>query len=100
MCPGPDEETGMPPMVGVLIGTLVTLALIIMALVVRARREDNARNTKARQNGEKPTSAEMSELPGQQYPIQSLEQTGVEIDPDVIPNKFGEFGKHAVAVLS
>lgn len=83
MFAGQDAGMGLSPLIGVMVGALVTLGLILMALVVRARRERVA----AKPRHEKP--AELSELPAQQYPLQNLEQT-VETDPDVIPNKFGE----------
>lgn len=72
----------LSPLIGVVVGALVTLSLIVLVVVVRARRE---RISKPRQ--EKP--AELSELPTQQYSIQNSQQT-VETDPDVIPNKFGK----------
>lgn len=75
----------LSPLIGVVVGALVTLVLIILVVVVRVRRE---RVSKPRH--EKP--AELSELPPQQYPLQNPQQT-VETDPDVIPNKFGEFLK-------
>lgn len=73
----------LSPLIGVMVGALVTLVLIILVVVVRVRRE---RVSKPRH--EKP--AELSELPPQQYPLQNPQQT-VETDPDVIPNKFGKF---------
>lgn len=73
----------MSPLIGVVVGALVTLVLVILVVVVRVRRE---RVSKPRH--EKP--AELSELPPQQYPLQNPQQT-VETDPDVIPNKFGKF---------
>lgn len=65
-----------------IVGALVTLVLIVLAVVVRARRERHSkpRNEKA---------AELREMPSQQYPLQTPQQT-VETDPDVIPNKFGK----------
>lgn len=72
----------LSPLIGVVVGALVTLVLIILVVVVRVRRE---RIAKPRH--EKP--AELSELPPQQYPLQNSQQT-VETDPDVIPNKFGK----------
>lgn len=72
----------LSPLIGVVVGALVTLSLIVMVVVVRSRRE---RISKPRQ--EKP--AELSELPTQQYSMQNSQQT-VETDPDVIPNKFGK----------
>lgn len=73
----------LSPLIGVVVGALVTLVLVILVVVVRVRRE---RVSKPRH--EKP--AELSELPPQQYPLQNPQQT-VETDPDVIPNKFGKF---------
>lgn len=73
----------LSPLIGVVVGALVTVVLIILVVVVRVRCE---RVSKPRH--EKP--AELSELPPQQYPLQNPQQT-VETDPDVIPNKFGEF---------
>ncbi|KAL2713978.1 nephrin-like isoform X2 [Vespula squamosa] len=75
-----DAGIVLSPLIGMVVGALVTLVLIILAVVVRVRRE---RISKPRH--EKP--AELSELPAQQYPMQNLQQT-VETDPDVIPNKF------------
>lgn len=72
----------LSPLIGVVIGALVTLVLIILAVAIRVRRE---RVSKPRH--EKP--AELSELPPQQYPLQNPQQN-VETDPDVIPNKFGK----------
>lgn len=97
---------GLSPLVGVMIGALVTLTLILLVLIVRARRENatatvaavttttttSTTNKQQRHINEKP--AELSELSNnvhhQQYPMQNLEQA-VETDPDVIPNKFGEY---------
>lgn len=73
----------LSPLIGVVVGALVTLVLVILVVVVRVRRE---RVSKPRH--EKPV--ELSELPPQQYPLQNPQQT-VETDPDVIPNKFGKF---------
>ncbi|XP_011496554.1 PREDICTED: hemicentin-1 [Ceratosolen solmsi marchali] len=78
---GHNAGMGLSPLIGVLAGTLVTLGLIVLVLVVRARRE----RVTSKPRHEK--SAELSDLPVQQYPLQNIEQT-VEIDPDVIPNKF------------
>lgn len=72
----------LSPLIGVVVGALVTLVLIILVVVVRVRRE-----RVAKPRHEKP--AELSELPPQQYPLQNSQQT-VETDPDVIPNKFGK----------
>lgn len=80
---GQDAGIVLSPLIGVVVGALVTLVLIILVVVVRVRRE---RVSKPRH--EKP--AELSELPPQQYPLQNPQQT-VETDPDVIPNKFGKF---------
>ncbi|OAD54437.1 hypothetical protein WN48_07802 [Eufriesea mexicana] len=79
---GQRQDAGivLSPLIGVVVGALVTLVLIILVVVVRVRRE---RVSKPRH--EKP--AELSELPPQQYPLQNPQQT-VETDPDVIPNKF------------
>ncbi|XP_076166295.1 kin of IRRE-like protein 1 isoform X4 [Ptiloglossa arizonensis] len=77
---GQDVGIVLSPLIGVVVGALVTLVLIILVVVVRVRRE---RVSKPRH--EKP--AELSELPAQQYPLQNPQQT-VETDPDVIPNKF------------
>ncbi|XP_012285422.1 nephrin [Orussus abietinus] len=77
---GQDAGIVLSPLIGVVVGALITLILIVLVVVVRARRE---RTSKPRH--EKP--AELSELPTQQYPLQNTQQT-VEIDPDVIPNKF------------
>ncbi|XP_058809646.1 uncharacterized protein LOC131674842, partial [Phymastichus coffea] len=82
---GQDAGMGLPPLLGVLVGALVTLGMIIVALGMRARRERGVAVASKPQRQEKP--AELSELPVQQYALQSLEQT-VETDPDVIPNKF------------
>lgn len=79
---GQDAGIVLSPLIGVVVGALVTLVLIILVVVVRVRRE---RVSKPRH--EKP--AELSELPAQQYPLQNAQQT-VETDPDVIPNKFGQ----------
>lgn len=87
MITGQDAGMGLSPLLGVLIGALVTLGLIVMALAMRARRERGVEIANKPQRQEKP--AELSELPVQQYALQSLEQT-VETDPDVIPNKFGK----------
>ena len=105
---------GFSPLLGVLIGALVTLGMIVMTLVVRARRERMPSDDKSsRPPTDKAVVAELSELSNarhhpyqqqqhrlhsnnhhhhhnqQQYQGQSLEQT-VETDPDVIPNKFGK----------
>ncbi|XP_076657187.1 hemicentin-1 isoform X2 [Halictus rubicundus] len=77
---GQDAGIVLSPLIGVVVGALVTLVLIILVVAVRVRRD---RVSKPRH--EKP--AELSELPPQQYPLQSAQQT-VETDPDVIPNKF------------
>ncbi|XP_020278889.1 nephrin-like [Pseudomyrmex gracilis] len=77
---GPDAGIVLSPLIGVVVGALVTLVLIILVVVVRVRRE-----RVAKPRHEKP--AELSELPPQQYPLQNSQQT-VETDPDVIPNKF------------
>ncbi|PBC26581.1 Titin [Apis cerana cerana] len=77
---GQDAGIVLSPLIGVVVGALVTLVLVILVVVVRVRRE---RVSKPRH--EKP--AELSELPPQQYPLQNPQQT-VETDPDVIPNKF------------
>ncbi|XP_017788622.1 PREDICTED: nephrin-like [Habropoda laboriosa] len=77
---GQDEGIVLSPLIGVAVGAVVSLALLIFVVVMRARRE---RVSKPRH--EKP--AELSELPAQQYPSQNPQQT-VETDPDVIPNKF------------
>nr|XP_031846638.1 hemicentin-1-like [Nomia melanderi] len=80
---GQDAGLVLSPLIGVVVGAMVTLVLIILVVVVRVRRD---RVSKPRH--EKP--AELSELPPQQYPMQNPPQT-VETDPDVIPNKFGKF---------
>jgi len=72
----------LSPLIGMVVGALVTLVLIILVVAVRVRRE-----RVAKPRHEKP--AELSELPPQQYPLQNSQQT-VETDPDVIPNKFGK----------
>ncbi|RLU16894.1 hypothetical protein DMN91_010963 [Ooceraea biroi] len=77
---GQDAGIVLSPLIGVIVGALVTLVLIILVVVVRVRRE-----RVAKPRHEKP--AELSELPPQQYPLQNSQQT-VETDPDVIPNKF------------
>ncbi|KYN01291.1 hypothetical protein ALC62_07910 [Cyphomyrmex costatus] len=77
---GQDAGIVLSPLIGVVVGALVTLVLIILVVVVRVRRE-----RVAKPRHEKP--AELSELPPQQYPLQNSQQT-VETDPDVIPNKF------------
>lgn len=82
----------LSPLIGVVVGALVTLVLVILVVVVRVRRE---RVSKPRH--EKP--AELSELPPQQYPLQNPQQT-VETDPDVIPNKFGKFLDVEIDLLS
>lgn len=82
----------LSPLIGVVVGALVTLVLVILVVVVRMRRE---RVSKPRH--EKP--AELSELPPQQYPLQNPQQT-VETDPDVIPNKFGKFLDVEIDLLS
>ncbi|XP_043273728.1 hemicentin-1-like isoform X2 [Venturia canescens] len=75
-----DAGIVLSPLIGMIVGALVTLVLIVLAVVVRARREriSKPRNEKA---------AELREIPTQQYPLQTPQQT-VETDPDVIPNKF------------
>ncbi|KYQ48081.1 Kin of IRRE-like protein 1, partial [Trachymyrmex zeteki] len=82
---GQDAGIVLSPLIGVVVGALVTLVLIILVVVVRVRRE-----RVAKPRHEKP--AELSELPPQQYPLQNSQQT-VETDPDVIPNKFGTVGE-------
>nr|XP_033324105.1 nephrin-like [Megalopta genalis]XP_033324106.1 nephrin-like [Megalopta genalis] len=77
---GQDDGIVLSPLIGVVVGALVTMVLIILVVAVRVRRD---RVSKPRH--EKP--AELSELPPQQYPLQNTQQT-VETDPDVIPNKF------------
>jgi len=79
---GQDAGMVLSPLIGVVVGALVTVVLIILIVVVRVRRE-----RVAKPRHEKP--AELSELPPQQYPLQNSQQT-VETDPDVIPNKFGK----------
>ncbi|KAJ8673814.1 hypothetical protein QAD02_005076 [Eretmocerus hayati] len=114
---GQDAVVGLPPLLGVLSGALLTLALVSLVLLVKSRRDgatggaglasgkhhqnhgQQAQQRMLRVDGiddgsgqqEKPAS-EMSELTGQQYHnrypvVQSYEQT-VDTDPDVIPNKF------------
>ncbi|XP_063992013.1 hemicentin-1-like [Diachasmimorpha longicaudata] len=77
---GQDAGMVLSPLIGIIVGALVTLVLIVFVVVMRVRRE---RISKPRH--EKP--AELREIPTQQYPNQSPQQT-VETDPDVIPNKF------------
>ncbi|KAH0955085.1 hypothetical protein HN011_006488, partial [Eciton burchellii] len=77
---GQDAGIVLSPLIGMVVGALVTLVLIILVVAVRVRRE-----RVAKPRHEKP--AELSELPPQQYPLQNSQQT-VETDPDVIPNKF------------
>ncbi|XP_076758333.1 uncharacterized protein LOC143427758 isoform X4 [Xylocopa sonorina] len=77
---GQDAGIVLSPLIGVVVGALITLVLIVLVVVVRVRRD---RVSKPRH--EKP--AELSELPAQPYPVQNPQQT-VETDPDVIPNKF------------
>ncbi|XP_057337300.1 hemicentin-2-like isoform X2 [Microplitis mediator] len=75
-----DAGIVLSPLIGIVIGALLTLVSVVLAIVVKARRE---RMSKPRHG--KP--GELRELPQQQYSNPSPQQT-VETDPDVIPNKF------------
>ncbi|XP_057337299.1 hemicentin-1-like isoform X1 [Microplitis mediator] len=77
---GQDAGIVLSPLIGIVIGALLTLVSVVLAIVVKARRE---RMSKPRHG--KP--GELRELPQQQYSNPSPQQT-VETDPDVIPNKF------------
>ncbi|XP_044593894.1 neural cell adhesion molecule 2-like isoform X1 [Cotesia glomerata] len=79
---GQDAGIVLSPLIGIVIGALLTLVSVVLAIVIKARRE---RMSKPRH--EKP--GELRELPQQQYSNPSPQQT-VETDPDVIPNKFEE----------
>ncbi|XP_033217421.1 nephrin-like [Belonocnema kinseyi] len=77
---GQDVGIVLSPLIGVVVGAIVTLGLIVMIVIIRSHRERVLKTHHGKPE-------ELSDPPSQQYPVQNSQQV-METDPDVIPNKF------------
>lgn len=93
-----DGELPMSPILGMVVGTALTLLSVVLLVVVKLRRSRSDRDQDGRQlQTEKhsaPNSTSLLHLTpaGKDLgPSGVRENFGDEKDPDIIPAKFGEF---------